>query len=121
MWGLLGVGIAAFALIPNALNYFDNLSAGNVRGAPGYGQRVPYLSALLIAAQVFPTLLGSTRSLDLAKLLNLNFFAIAYFGFVPAILALRCFFARGVPIAPKLFNSIWFACSSDAPCGCALP
>jgi hypothetical protein len=97
MWGLLGVGLAAFALVPNVANFLDNLAAGNVRGVPGYGERPPYYSVLLIPAQMFPTLLGSPRSIDLTKLIHLDFFTIAYFGFVPAIIAFRSVFARNIP------------------------
>lgn len=97
LWGLLGVGLAAFALIPNVSNFLDNVAAGNVRGAPGYGNRPPYLSIFLIPAQVFPTLLGSPRSIDLTRLIHLDFFTIAYFGVVPAIIAFRSIFFKGIP------------------------
>jgi hypothetical protein len=97
LWGLLGIALAAFALVPNVASFLDNLAAGNVRGVPGYGERPPYYSVLLMPTQVFPTLLGSPRSIDLTKLFHLDLFAIAYFGFVPAIIAFRCVFAQEIP------------------------
>lgn len=102
-WGVLGAGLAAFALVPNALTLAESMAQGMNRGQIGYagGLLQPVLSALLIPVQAFPTLLGSPRSMDLAKLLELDLHAVAYFGFIPVVLAYRAALHRGAPAAAR--------------------
>jgi hypothetical protein len=103
-WSLLGLGLASFALVPETVAMLETLSVGMGRSGIGYAQGPlqPLASLLLIPLQAFPTLLGSPRSLDLAKPLGADLFGIAYFGFLPVLLALRTPFLRGAPAAMKL-------------------
>jgi hypothetical protein len=103
-WSLLGLGLASFALVPETVAMLATLSVGMGRSGMGYaeGPLQPLASLLLIPLQAFPTLLGSPRSLDLAKPLGADLFGIAYFGFLPVLLALRTPFLRSAPAAMKL-------------------
>jgi hypothetical protein len=103
-WSLLGLGLAAFALVPETVGMLATFSVGMGRSGIGYpqGPLQPLVSLVLIPLQAFPTLLGSPRSLDLAKPLGADLFEIAYFGFLPVLLALRVTFLRRAPAPMKL-------------------
>lgn len=94
VWTALATGLAAFTLLPSVLFYLDGLGLHGGRSAPGYehGWQQPIRALLFIPLQTLPTLLGSPRSLDLAKLLHVDLSHIAYFGFVPTVIAMRCAF-----------------------------
>jgi hypothetical protein len=102
-WGILGAGLAAFALLPEALTALESGADRLERGSIGYahGLRQPFLAMLLLPAQLFPSLLGSVRSMDLAKALLLELPAVAYFGFLLTLLAYRAVFIRRVPAAAR--------------------
>lgn len=102
-WGILGAGLAGFALYPNILTLADGLELGLDRGEIGYasGALQPVLSALLVVLQPLPSLLGSPRSMDLSKALGLELPAIAYFGLIPMVLAYRAALMRGAPTAAR--------------------
>jgi hypothetical protein len=102
-WTILGAGLAGFALYPSIITLVEGLELGLDRGGIGYERGVmqPVLSALLIALQPVPSLLGSPRSMDLAKALGLELPAIAYFGFIPMVLAYRAALMRGAPAAAR--------------------
>ncbi|MFW6201531.1 MAG: hypothetical protein ACOC8B_03070 [Gemmatimonadota bacterium] len=108
IWTVLGIGLAAFSLLPEALAYVEGLALGGGRGGIGYehGMMQPILSALLIPLQLLPSLLGSPTSLDLAKTLDVSLMDIAYFGFVPGIIAYRAAFLRSVPAAAKCLMTL---------------
>jgi hypothetical protein len=98
VWTLGGIGLAAFALIPNIAAYFDTLAAAQVRGEFEFYSLKTYLSKLaFLLFQPFPSLLGSPQTLDLAKLMNSGLFDVSYFGFVPTLLAFRTLFLRRCP------------------------
>jgi hypothetical protein len=73
------------------------------RGQLGYktGLVQPILSAIFLLLQPVPTLLGSPRSMDLSKVLALELHDIAYFGFIPMVLAYRAALMRGAPAAAR--------------------
>jgi hypothetical protein len=102
-WGVLGAGLAAFALYPNTLTLAESMALGMDRGQLGYkhGLVEPLLSAIFIAAQAVPTLLGSPRSMDLSKALALELHDIAFFGFIPVVLAYRSALLRSAPAAAR--------------------
>ncbi|HEX7051351.1 MAG TPA: YfhO family protein, partial [Longimicrobiales bacterium] len=102
-WSVLGAGLAAFTLLPATYAFLETLEIGLDRGGIGYanGALQPLLSLLFIPAQLFPSLLGGPGSMDLAKVLKLDQFDIAFFGFLPGILACRALFLRGAPPAAR--------------------
>lgn len=104
VWGLLAAGLAAFTLVPGVLMYIDGLDLHGGRSTPGYehGWLQPIRALLFIPLQIVPTLLGSPRSLDLAKLLHVDLGQIAFFGFVPMVIAMRCAFWSRTPLAARL-------------------
>ena len=95
----LGAALAAFALVPAALTYIDGAALHGARNAPGYahGWMQPLLSLLFIPLQAVPSLLGSPRSLDLARAFDTNLTNIAFFGVLPTLVAMRCAFWRETP------------------------
>jgi hypothetical protein len=99
----LGAALAAFALVPAALTYIDGAALHGARSVPGYahGWTQPLLALLFIPLQVIPSLLGSPRSLDLARAFDANLTNIAFFGFLPTLIALRCAFWRDTPRAAR--------------------
>ncbi|HSJ07215.1 MAG TPA: hypothetical protein VK936_10950, partial [Longimicrobiales bacterium] len=104
IWGVLGAGLAAFALIPALLMYMDGFGLHAARSAPGYphGWDQPLRSLLLIPLQVMPTLLGSARSLDLTKLLAADLSHVAFLGFIPTVVAMRAAFWDRTPPAVRI-------------------
>jgi hypothetical protein len=104
VWGALGAGLAAFALVPAVLMYMDGFGLHAARSAPGYpqGWAQPLRSLLFIPLQVMPTLLGSARSLDLAKLLASDLSHVAFLGFIPTVIAMRAAFWTRTPPAARL-------------------
>jgi hypothetical protein len=104
VWGALGAGLAAFALVPAVLMYMDGFGLHAARSAPGYpqGWDQPLRSLLFIPLQVMPTLLGSARSLDLTKLLASDLSHVAFLGFIPTVVAMRAAFWARTPPAARL-------------------
>jgi len=104
IWGGLGLGIAGFVLFPSVLTLYEGLALGLDRGSIGYerGWRQPLTSAPLILLQMVPSLLGSPRSMDLAKVLGLELTDIAFFGLIPLILAYRTALIRTAPLGARL-------------------
>lgn len=103
VWSALGAGLAAFSLLPAIAAFLETMEIGLDRGRIGYrhGAMQPVLSALFIPVQLVPSLLGSPRSIDLAKALKLDLAYVAYFGFLPTLIAYRSAFLRGVPAAAR--------------------
>ncbi|HUF52039.1 MAG TPA: hypothetical protein VMN60_14540 [Longimicrobiales bacterium] len=91
LWCGLGAALAAYALVPALLTWLDGVALHGARNAPGYahGWQQPLRALLFIPLQAVPTLLGSPRSMDLAKLFHVDLTNIAFFGFIPAVVALR--------------------------------
>lgn len=102
--GILGAGMAAPMLEPTILAYLENLQAGNIRGTLGYpgGMWQPWLNLVAIFPYAFPSVMGSTSSLDLWKLLKSDAFNVASFGTVPVILAFVAMAKRNMPKAAKI-------------------
>lgn len=102
--GLLGAGLAAFALQPNISAFLENAEAGHHRGEFAYGSGLQEaLSNLLgIPFTSFPFWLGSVQTLDLWKLFKLDLFNIGFFGTLPMAIACVAFFSRPVPLVAKL-------------------
>jgi hypothetical protein len=97
------VALAGFALYPNMLMLAESMAQGMNRGQVGYkgGIAQPILSAIFMLLQPMPTLLGSPRSMDLSKVLALELHDIAYFGFIPMVLAYRAALLRRAPAAAR--------------------
>ena len=104
LWGLCAVGLAAFWLLPTILTYIDGLALHGERSALGYphGWTQPFLNALFIPLQAVPTLLGSPRSLDLARVFHANLTNVAFFGLVPMLVAVRSIFWSRTPPAARV-------------------
>jgi len=102
--GILGAGMAAPMFEPTILSYVENLRAGNIRGTLGYpgGAWQPWLNLVSIFPYAFPSVMGSTSSLDLWKLLKSDAFNVASFGTVPVILAFVAMGKRNMPKAAKI-------------------
>lgn len=102
--GVLGAGLAAFALEPSMHSYFENLRAGHLREGLGYadGLRQPVMTALAWPFTVYPFALGSVQTLDLSKAFVSSGVAFGFFGSVPVVLAVAGLFSRRVPPAAKL-------------------
>jgi hypothetical protein len=102
-WSALGLALAAFALVPETIQLLATTRAGLDRVGVGYrqGWLQPLASLLFVPLQAFPSLLGSPRSLDLAKALSAELFMIAYFGFLPMLLAFRVAFMRSAPASMR--------------------
>jgi hypothetical protein len=103
-WGVLGAALAAYTLLPAVLTYLDAVDLHGGRSAPGYaaGPLQPLFSLAFIPLQAVPTLLGSPASLDLAKLFRADLAYIAFFGFVPTLVAMWCAAWRGTPAAARV-------------------
>jgi len=101
--GLLGSGLAAFALEPAVSAYLENLLTGHSRGGLGYelGPWQPLLNILALPFTAFPFLLGSVQTLDLGKLFMHSYAGLGFFGTVPVLLAVVSLFSRRVPTAAK--------------------
>lgn len=102
--GLMGAGMAAFALEPSIAAFFENSQVGHGRGQFGYesGWLQPFRNLFGMPLTIYPFVLGSVQTLDLWKLFDLDLFHIGFFGTVPMLLAIISFFSRKVPIAAKL-------------------
>jgi hypothetical protein len=102
-WTALGLGLAAFALLPDALALLETTGVSRGRVGLGYpdGPLQALWSALFIPLQAFPSLLGTPRSMDLTKVLALELSAIAFFGFLPTLVAYRAAFMRQAPAAAR--------------------
>lgn len=101
--GLVGAGLAAFALEPNITAFWENAQAGHHRGQLGYdyGFPQPWLNLLVSPFTGYPFLFGSVQTLDLWKLFRLDLFFIGFFGTLPMGIAWVALFSRKVPLAAK--------------------
>lgn len=101
--GVLGVGLVAFMLEPTIHAYLENERTGHGRGGFYYesGALQPLLHALASPLTAFPSLLGSTATLDLWKAFKSDIFNLGFFGTVPMVLACLALFVRGVPSGAK--------------------
>jgi len=102
--GLLAAGLVAFMLEPTVGGYLENLRAGHEREGFGYksGLLQPIMTVLVWPLTIYPFVLGSVQTLDLTKAFLSNGVAYAFFGTLPAVLALVGLFSRRVPAAAKL-------------------
>jgi hypothetical protein len=66
------------------------------------GALQPVLHALASPLTTFPSLLGSTGTLDLWKVFKFDIFNVGFFGTIPMVLAFVGFFSRNVPSSAKL-------------------
>jgi hypothetical protein len=103
-WGALGAGIAAFVLLPSTLMYLGAVDLHGDRSALGYrdGWQQVAGAVAFVPLQLAPTLLGSPRSLDLAKLFHVELTQVAFFGAIPMIVAVLATVRGGVPVATRL-------------------
>jgi hypothetical protein len=114
LWTVFGLGLAAFQILPTTAGFFE--SAGPhllgetefqgesiTRGRFGYrgGLIEPFLSVVFFFGQMFPSLFGGPQSVDLSKALGRNLFDIAFFGFLPMIVAIRVLLLKEAPAAAR--------------------
>ena len=104
IFGILGAGLVAFMLEPSIHAYFENERTGHGRGGMCYeaGVLQPVLHALASPLTAFPSLLGSTGTLDLWKVFKFDLFYVGFFGTIPMVLACLALFSRNVPSSAKL-------------------
>jgi hypothetical protein len=104
LWGVLGVGLAGFVLVPGIEMYIAALDLHGERSSIGYpgGWRQVVGAFAFLPLQLFPTLLGSPRSLDLAKLFHVELTQIAFFGVVPMVFAVVAAIRGRVPLAARV-------------------
>lgn len=98
-WIAAAFGLAAYSGLGEVSMYLETIRSGQVRGHIGYagGLRDPVSSAIFAFVQFAPTLLGSARSLDLAKVLGGDLFNIAYAGTLPCLVAMVSLFRSDAP------------------------
>ncbi|MCK5438770.1 MAG: hypothetical protein KAI97_02445, partial [Gemmatimonadetes bacterium] len=101
LWGFFGLGLAAFQIFPTAAVLSESTASG--MGYFGYTHGVvePLLSGVFFIGQIFPSLFGSPQSVDLSKALGRDLFNIAFFGFLPMIVAIRSLFLREAPVGAR--------------------
>jgi hypothetical protein len=104
VFGILGAGLVAFMLEPSIHAYLENERTGHGRGGMYYeaGALQPVLHVLASPLTAFPSLLGSTGTLDLWKVFKFDIFNVGFFGTIPMILACVGLFSRNVPSSAKL-------------------
>lgn len=104
IFGILGAGLVAFMLEPSIQAYLENERTGHGRGGMYYeaGALQPVLHALASPLTAFPSLLGSTATLDLWKVFRFDIFNVGFFGTIPMVLACLALFSRNVPSSAKL-------------------
>lgn len=104
IFGILGTGLVAFMLEPSIHAYLENGRAGHGRGGIYYevGAVQPVLHALASPLTVFPSLMGSTGTLDLWKVFKFDIFNVGFFGTIPMVLACLGLLSRSVPSSAKL-------------------
>ena len=102
--GILAAGVSAFMLEPTIAFFLENIRGGHGRGGVFYpgGLLQPILNAVAMLFSPYPFLLGSPQTLDLNKLLRGDLYNLAFFGTVPAVIALVSLFSPRVPMAAKL-------------------
>lgn len=104
IFGILGAGLVAFMLEPSIQAYLENERTGHGRGGMYYeaGALQPVLHSLASPLTAFPSLLGSTATLDLWKVFKFDIFNVGFFGTIPMVLACLALFSRNVPSSAKL-------------------
>jgi len=102
-WTALGLALAAVVLVPSALALLEASPSSRARATLGYpgGALDPLRAALFLPLQLVPSLLGSPRSIDLTKALGRDLVEVAFFGFLPTLLALRAALRRDAPAAAR--------------------
>ncbi len=107
-WGVIALGIAGFVLVPGIAAFLESSRLGLHTGmhghAPGWypeGRAQPLVNFLSYPLHAFPSLLGSCGSLDVLKLFKSELFHVAFFGTLPALLALSIAFRRNGPSLAK--------------------
>jgi hypothetical protein len=100
---VLAAGLAAPMFIPTIHAYLENLGTGNLRGALAFpSPKQAAGTALEIVAGPFPWPFGRAGTLDVWKPLGGNLIQLAFFGFLPGVLALRSLVgSKAVPSAPR--------------------
>jgi hypothetical protein len=101
LWGFFGLGLAAFHILPTIAALLESTASG--MGYFRYTQGVfePFLSGVFFIGQIFPSLFGSPQSVDLSKALGRDLFNIAFFGFLPMIVAIRSLFLKEAPAVAR--------------------
>jgi len=96
--GMVGEGLAAFALQPSITSFLENAATGHSRGALGYehGGWQPLWNLLGSPLTAYPFVLGSVQTLDLWKLFKLDLFSVGFFGTLPMLIACLAVFSRRV-------------------------
>lgn len=95
VWGIFGVGISAFMMLPCADALMTSISLGLHTGLFGNANSGIYPEGFLqplfnLAAyplQMFPSALGRCNSVDLLKLFKSQLFFVAYIGSIPTLIA----------------------------------
>ena len=83
--------------------FVDSSAAGHPRGTLGYegGLLGPLLQPVMAVCSLFPSALGSARTIDLAKIFKADLFNIVYFGFLPLLIAFYCLGSNKCPRAAR--------------------
>lgn len=101
LWTVFGLSLAAFQILPSVAALFESTSSSVSPFGYRRGATEPFLSAVFFVGQVFPSWFGSPQSLDLSKVLGRSLFDIAFFGFLPMIVAIRSLFLKQAPAAAR--------------------
>jgi len=102
--GMLGAGLGAWMFDATIRSYLENSAAGHERASFGYpdGSLQPLLQSVSLLFYVLPSLAGSPQTLDLFKILRSDAFNCAFFGTIPALLAVTALFVGRIPSSARL-------------------
>ncbi len=101
LWAVFGLALAAFQILPTAAALLESTHSGMSYFGYKRGVVEPLLSGVFFIGQIFPSLLGSPQSVDLSKALGRDLFSIAFFGFLPMIVAVRSVFLKEAPAVAR--------------------
>ncbi len=87
--GAIACGLAAYALLPSVIGYWNTLALGIRRGGLGYPDGIAgaFLNALAYPAYVFPFFFGAPNTLDMFKLFRSDLMMVPFFGSLLILMA----------------------------------